>query len=148
MVIEYRLPRIEALRGRYRPLDRAEVTADVQHIRRLLPPVGDAMEAIDQRDFSDADESEAIAWLSELGIGGAVRVLWPAWKDGVSMAFADFASNYSDLWYPDSDNVWVVPDGIDWVLELFHEEVFSLYRPRRRPTSSGRMLLTKKEADT
>lgn len=82
-----------------------------------------------QIDISDMQPDEAKRSLLSLSIAPSehVWVIWCSTVSGISVAFGEFVDHYDDLWYPSSDDVWVVDVSLLWLLELNHEEflVFS-----------------------
>ena len=131
MVIEHRLDEIKALKGKHEFLPRDEVTADIKNTVSLIRSGDSVVRKTMERDFSDADRSEILHWLHNLGIGGdKVKVYWVSNLEGIRIQFEDFASNYDELWHPGADDVIVISSERTWILELNHEEIFSFYERR------------------
>lgn len=67
--------------------------------------------------FSLTSEAESI-----------VVVIWANDHTGSMMKYSCFAEYFDDLWYPSSDDVWVVDPAFLWLIEVDHEEILSCYR--------------------
>lgn len=84
-------------------------------------------------DTSNEGPATVTRWLHQLPLRDAIGVfvLWPHYTAGIEMNYRDFNDHYDDLWFPSADDVWVIDKGKSWLLQLDHEEMFSLfeYRP-------------------
>lgn len=77
-----------------------------------------------ERTLADDTPSQVRCWLRSLPVDQTdeVAILWASNGFGVRVRFGGFVDVYDDLWYPSSDDVWVVPLRGEWLLELTHEE--------------------------
>jgi hypothetical protein len=84
-----------------------------------------------QMNIEYAEPDEVKEFLSSLEITNdeAVRLIWRADEAGISIIFRDFVQYYDDLWYPSSDDVWVVEESLSWLLEFDHEEFIAFTKP-------------------
>jgi hypothetical protein len=73
------------------------------------------------------NEDAVREWLRSLELNGEVSFIWIASREGIRIDYDLFVQYYDYLWYPSSDDVWITRN-LSWVLELDHEEIFSLYR--------------------
>ena len=104
-----------------------------EHVRRIamLLEADRFSQAVTQTtiDVSDKDPPQVKAWLMSLQIGhSSVDAYWIADGAGLHLPFPVFATYYDDLWYPAADDIWIVDDTCSWILELCHEEIFTLRR--------------------
>jgi hypothetical protein len=128
-MIKERLDSVTALRGRVASVPEHSVKDTLREIRRRLPG-GEApsLSLVSAFDASDAEKPEILAWFDSLKLpADTVQVYWPYDAEGVSMALKDFFQTYDDLWFPSADDVWVIGPGGRYLLELHHEERFSLW---------------------
>ena len=110
-------------------ISKENVISEVQNIRRLLLPNTGVMKKVSKKDFSGSDRSEIIDWLQKRrkDLEPRVYIYWLSDQEGVEMGFDDFVSHFDDLWYPSADDVWITNQERTAVVELNHEEIFSLY---------------------
>lgn len=78
-------------------------------------------------DASDEDPTAIKTWLHSLVKNNVeVLVIWLNFNIGVGIDYHLFVENYDELWYPSSDDIWIVSSELTpWVIELDHEEIFS-----------------------
>lgn len=83
-------------------------------------------------DISDAPPSAVRQLMADWGLAteGEVYALWPAERCGIALYGAQFVDHYDDLWYPSSDDVWIVPSSYSKLINLTHEEEVCLVSPR------------------
>ncbi len=131
--METRLERF-APRVRYRTLEEDDLKrkTDAIRSRRLRLTAGDVLATA---SFAALDAAEARQWLDRaLSLvapdGELVQLVWPAHRFGVDMRLADLIEYHDHLWFPSSDDVWVAPVDLSWLLELDHEEHARLFRTR------------------
>lgn len=76
-------------------------------------------------DAADEDPSKIREWLKKVPLSGKVFVLWIGFGEGIECDYDDFVSNYDDLWYPASDDMWITNTDATILLEMNHEEQFN-----------------------
>ena len=129
MVIDHRASLTPELHGKFVVLPRDVVAEAVAGILHRLHGAGNQPAVVVQRDVSEAELVDVTLWLETLGIDGDVRVYWVSVREGLEMAFADFAFHWDNLCFPSSDDVWIVGTRNEgWILEWDHEEIFRMYR--------------------
>ena len=83
----------------------------------------------------DADESVVREWLDSLPIPAdeSVVVSWDA-ETAVTTPFAVVAQDWSDFFYPGSDDAAVIPPNGEWMLMWHHYELFEFGSASLVPT--------------
>ena len=129
--LEKRAALVVGLAGRYSPLGAAQAAALFIDICALLQrATKEAESPAATFDASNVDRDEVIAWMRSLELGNpSVEVCWMADRAGLAMRLHDFIEDYDDLWFPSADDVCVVDATREWILEIDHEEQFTLWRP-------------------
>ena len=87
-------------------------------------------------DAADEDAPIIREWLRTVPLSGQVIVLWIEFREGIRCDYNDFVSNYDDLWYPGSDDTWIINAEATVLLEMDHEEQFS-WRDLTRNSGMG-----------
>jgi hypothetical protein len=84
------------------------------------------------RDISDLSPPAVRGVLSDWmqASQAPFSVLWLGESAGVVIEGERFIAHYDDLWYPGSDDVWVLSPGSGTLIMLSHEEELCLVRPR------------------
>ncbi len=72
-------------------------------------------------DAPDATRARLRSFAAELG--GRVCALWPFEAFAVEIALDDFAEHFDELWYPASDDVWLLSLHHRRFVTLNHEEL-------------------------
>jgi hypothetical protein len=128
-LFEERIAVIPGPTEKYRNLSKEDVVAALE-IARIMFPVGrePAGQLVAPIDTSRLDEESVRDWLRGLGVQGRVRVVWIWDRNGIEIDYGDFATTFDDFWYPSSYDVWVISSDGKSILDMDHEEVFSLYR--------------------
>lgn len=103
------------------------LTRECQRWRRAVTPA-DAR----ARFVVDEDDERTRRWLRDVldlrcAETSIVRLLWPAHRFGIETSWSDFVADHEKLWLRSSDDVWVVPLDLSWLLEMDHEERFSVW---------------------
>ena len=88
---------------------------------------------LDKLDASELDPDAIREWLRTLPFTKTVTFLSFSFAGGVRIDYDCFVSFYDDLWYPSRDDGWVVDDALCYLLDLDHEEQFTLYRLKSGP---------------
>jgi hypothetical protein len=97
-------------------------------------------------DASDKDPDEVRDWLYGLPKSSTmVSVIWLSVNIGVRIDYHLFVQHYDDLWYPSSDDIWIVNDNI--LIELNHEEIFSFYETAGGETHKNKVVNLKTMTD-
>ncbi len=73
-------------------------------------------------EYAEPDEVKEFLFSLEVPNDEAVWLIWLVDGAGISILFRDVVQYYDDLWYPSSDDVWVVEESLSWLLEFDHEE--------------------------
>jgi hypothetical protein len=71
----------------------------------------------------DPDATRALIAARDEDLGERVCVLWPLEAFAVEIAVDDFAAHFEELWYPASDDVWLLSLHHRRFLTLNHEEL-------------------------
>lgn len=79
---------------------------------------------------TDLSPQEIKSFLTSLLIEPEIvtTLIWPYDRCGIYLPFHLFIEYYDDLWYPASDDVWIMDPNISWLLEIDHEENFSFFQ--------------------
>jgi len=118
-------------------LDYQEIAIDerkvVSTLKQVLPLLQKPEPAFTNRvahiDIADMEEIAVQRWLYSLDLKcETANVYWVAHKKGIRIRLDVFFQHYSDLWYPSADDVIVTDEELSWLLEMHHEEIFSLWR--------------------
>ena len=71
----------------------------------------------------DPDATRSLIAARDEDLGERVCVLWPLEAFAVEIAVDDFAAHFEELWYPASDDVWLLSLHHRRFLTLNHEEL-------------------------
>lgn len=129
------MARVAGLTGKYLVLDRVLEQQTLASARATFFREGEFKPEFQARirryDISNASVPKAKSILDDNAGPGdpSVLVLWPSQRLAVSTQLSTFIDYYDDFWYPSSDDVWVVPSDLGWLLEISHEEIITLVRP-------------------
>jgi len=94
-------------------------------------------EPVVQFNGAKLSENDVSMWLQTLGIPRDVSVLLSWDREwAVSAPFVIFCDNWSDFFYPGSDDLVIFPLTEQWAIYFHHEEVF--YFGRRRNSQTKR----------
>jgi hypothetical protein len=79
-------------------------------------------------DIADAEPEEVRRLLFSLPINtrSQVLVLWPSYHEGIRIPYGLFVDHYDDLWYPSSDDIWILHDA-DSMIDISHEEEVTFF---------------------
>lgn len=128
MLIE-RVAQIGRLKDNFSIVPDSQVKERIEIIKQFL--YKDAIKKFslaNQSDTSDLERIEAMSWLKSIGIpDGTVDIVWVSDKEGLTLEYDKFCECYDDLWFPGVDDVWITTNDMKWILELSHEEIFSLW---------------------
>lgn len=103
-------------------LDRSSDRA-LKHWVQNESPAGNEFQVAGVRKFDmESDESEGRKFLFSLGValGEKCYVTW-AGVEGIRMPVGTCFEYFYDVWYPGSDDLWVVPESRSWLLECDHD---------------------------
>lgn len=79
-------------------------------------------------DASEMDNADVQQWLLGLGItSDRVCVIWRSLEEGIAISSSDFFANFHEFFLPAVDDLWVFPAGLEWFLQLDHEEEFKYF---------------------
>jgi hypothetical protein len=128
LLFERRGGLIEGLVGKYRVLTENDVTTaigiDIGQIPQGAAPDGRLIAQLDATHLLDEPVRD---WLRTLDISGRVTVVWLFEREGIEIDYTEFATYHDDLWYPGSDDVWVIAHDGSRVVQMDHEELFYFY---------------------
>lgn len=115
--------------GTWRALDTDECEREFAIARRAVTGRSHRLTIV--RSLADDDLEEMRAWLRSLPVPAdePVIVLWPDMRSGIFTTFGGFVNAFDDLWFPSSDDVWIMSARSRLLMELDHEEVFRCFEP-------------------
>jgi hypothetical protein len=81
------------------------------------------------KSIQDVSDDETRNMLSKLPIllDAQVNLVWASQGAGIIIPYLTFIKYFDDLWYPGSDDIWIYEDGMEWILEISHEEKITFY---------------------
>lgn len=103
----------------------------LQTIVKLLYGKGPGMRdfrLVSRIELPKLTEENIIAWLWSLPLPLEINAIWVSFNAGYRMSKTQFIEHYSDLWYPSSDDIFLIDEKISFILEMSHEEVFSFWK--------------------
>lgn len=112
------------------PLSKTAAVNNISAVRQRLRAAARDVAALDTSEMGRDGVSK---WLLSLSIDPRTTVvlLWPSDRVGAHIRYDEFAKNYDELWFPSTDDVWLLDPASDWILELDHEELFTLRRAQK-----------------
>jgi len=90
-------------------------------------------------EIGDAEENFCLDdLLRRLGFSttGSVFLDWHRFKDVDEVQTEDFCRQFSDVWYPSSDDLGIVDSELRWILTVSHYGLISAIRLQRSDTES------------
>ena len=109
-------------------ISRKIIVNDITKIRNILQSQN--YQIIFYKSFENERSGKVRKILSQFPLlpESQVKVYWDATRDGILITYKLFIKYYDDLWYPSSDDVWIFDDGLEWLLEISHEEEIAFYK--------------------
>lgn len=80
---------------------------------------------IQELNLYEEDEESVRIFLESLVIpeDENIYLLWIVENTGITIKYGEFVDHFDDLWYPASDDIWVMNDNLEWLLQISHEEI-------------------------
>jgi hypothetical protein len=82
---------------------------------------------LDNRDFSNTEIDELVHYIKKLQFSQQIVLCWQPYKTALKMSYSLMCENFDMLWYPSSDDIWIVDSLKKFYLNITHEETLTLW---------------------